>query len=254
MLPDKPIYPWEEQIGFPAEGVDKHRLAPLVHEACVNAIAVHAWTVMGDHWSSNQPALAELSRLQPDGCEAMARFLAKHFIRNIPQTGITEAKFWEDFCIFNLRASHNYQQDDWFKAYIQFRAARPELLPFLRRVVQACENKENPGLGDRMVFCMYWDLFILPLRYWSDQAAAELLRVSGAGFNLDKVRNTRRELGLKRVRPIVVKRFQSRPSIVRDRPEQIDVQLDDDAAKRAGLSAMLQALVAFLKGSGSAKS
>jgi hypothetical protein len=202
---------------------------------------------MGEHWTENQPAFKELMRLQPDGCEALARFFAKHFMKLMPDAGITQEKFWDDFCIFNLGASHDYQEDDWFKAYVRFRADMPQLLPFLRRVVKAADVKEAPGLADRMVFCIFWDLFILPMRYWSDDAAAGLLCESGQSFNLDKVRNTRRELGLRHERPVIVKKFKSLPSAAQEAPVQIEVEIDDSAVKRAGVSAMLQSLLVFLK-------
>ncbi len=240
-------YPWELQAGFPSGGFALHELGPLVEVSYQQALTGHAWTVMGEHWTENQPAFKELVRLQPEGCNAMARFTAKHFLRSIPLTGITAEKFWENFCIFNLRASHSYQGDDWFKAYLRFRADLPQPLPFLRRVVKAADAKETPGLGDRMVFCIFWDLFILPMRFWSDDAAAGLLCESGQTFNLDKVRNTRRELGLKQTRPVIVKAFKSLPSAAPGAPVQIQVEIDDLAAKHAGVSAMLQALLVFLK-------
>ena len=185
--------------------------------------------------------------LGPDGCDALVRFLAKQFLKRMPDTGITQEKFWDDFCIFNLRACHDYQMDDWFKAYLRFRADLPQLLPFLRRVVQAADAKETPELANRMVFCIFWDLFILPMCYWSDDAAAGLLCESGQPFNLDKVRNTRHELGLKQTRPVIVKKFKSLPSTAPGEPVQIEVEIDDSAAKHAGVSAMLQALLVFLK-------
>jgi hypothetical protein len=130
---------------------------------------------------------------------------------------------------------------------MQFRAGTPQLLPFLRRMIQNWVAKEKPELGDRMVFCIYWDFFIVPIRFWTDDAVAGLLSTSGLVFNLDKVRNMRRELGLKPARPAVVRQFKSLPGTDLGEPAQIFVELDDDAASRAGLSAMLQALLVFLK-------
>src|ERR1035437_7587903 len=118
---EKP-YPWEQRAGFPAGVFAWHELGPLVEEAYRQAIAGHAWTVMGEHWTDNQPAFKELTRSSPDGCEALARFLAKHFMKRMPDAGITQEKFWDNFCIFNLRAYHDYQDEDWFKAYLRFRA------------------------------------------------------------------------------------------------------------------------------------
>jgi hypothetical protein len=241
-------YPWQQQWGLSGKGVSRGEIAPLVEEAFFQAITAHAWQTMGPEWEKNPPALKELNSSTPGGCEALARYLAKHFLKCLPNAGITQEKFWEDFCVFNLRAFHDYQEDDWFKAYVQFRARLPQLLPFLRRTVQASEAKETPEVGDRMLFCIFWDLFILPVRYWSDDATAELLCKSGQCFNLDKVRNTRRELGLKRARPVIVKKFKPTSSIAPGMPEQIEVELDDSVAKNAGVSAMLQALLVFLKG------
>jgi|ERR1017187_4603761 hypothetical protein len=243
----KKTYPWELQAGFPVGGFAQHELGPLVEVSYQQALTGHAWTVMGEHWTENQPAFKELVRLQPEGCEALAGLLAKHFMKQMPDAGITPKEFWDDFCIFNLRACHDYEEDEWFKAYLRFRADLPQLLPFLRRVVKAADAKETPGLGDRMVFCIFWDLFILPMRFWSDDAAAGLLCESGQTFNLDKVRNTRRELGLKQTRPVIVKRFKSLPPAAPGAPVQIQVEIDDSAAKHAGVSAMLQALLVFLK-------
>jgi hypothetical protein len=168
-------------------------------------------------------------------------------MKQMPDAGITPEKFWDNFCIFNLRACHDYEEDEWFKAYLRFRADLPQPIPFLRRVAQAAGAKESPGLGDRMLFCIFWDLFILPMRYWSDDAAVGLLCKSGLSFNLDKVRNTRRELGLRPARPVIVKKFKSLPSAVPGAPVKIEVQIDDSEAKHAGVSAMLQALLVILK-------
>jgi len=92
---------------------------------------------------------------------------------------------------------------------------------------------------------------VRPLRraIWSrlDDAAAGLLCESGQSFNFDKVRNTRRELGLKQARPVIVKKFKSLPSAAPGALVQIEVELNDLAAKHAGVSAMLHALLVFLK-------
>ena len=240
-------YPWEQKAGFPGGGFALHELGPIVEVSYRQAFTGHAWTVMGEHWPENQPTFKELTRLPSDGCDALACFLAKHFMKQMPDAGITQEQFWDDFCIFNLRACHDYEKDEWFKAYLRFRADRPQPIPFLRRVAQAAEAKESPGLADRMVFCIFWDLFILPMRYWSDDAAAGLLCESGQAFNLDKVRNTRRELGLKQARPAIIKKFKSLPSATPEASVQIEVEIDDSAAKHAGVSAMLQSLLVFLK-------
>lgn len=240
-------YPWQRQSNFPKNGANRRELIPFVEEAYLQAIAAQAWQTMRMEWEKNPPACKELARLPPDGCEALARYLAKHFTKRMPDAGITQEKFWDDSCIFNLRASHDYQEDDWFKAYLRFRADALQPIPFLRRVVMAADAKETPEVADRMLFCIFWDLFVLPMRYWSDDASAGLLCESGQSFNLDKVRNTRRELGLKRAWPVIVKKFKRLASTAPGASEQIEVKIDDLAAKRARMSGTLQSLLVFLK-------
>jgi hypothetical protein len=240
-------YPWRKKIGFPEDGVTRRDLAPILLQAFGNVIYEFGWEIMGPQWKKHPAARKEFGLIPPEACFALANFLSNHFLNKMPEERITKKVFWEDFSILVLRFGHNYHTDHWFKDYVKFRADNPEFLPFLCRVAQTAKAKESPAIGDRMIFCVFWDQFLLPLRFWSDDAAVEFLNGAGLCFNLDKVRNTRHELGLKPVRPAVVKSYKQLPSAESSVQGKITVEINYAAAKHARASAMVKAFLDFLK-------
>jgi hypothetical protein len=100
------------------------------------------------------------------------------------------------------------------------------------------------------MFCSLWDLYPMPLRFWADTATVDLLSTRKSGCNRDKVRNLRRELGLGRTAPIIVRSFKRIELTATGGSSRRCAELDDCAAERAGFSAMFQAFLRTLNESG----
>lgn len=245
------LHYWEEPMGMPPEGVARETLTPPLETAFIRELGPRAWRLMGKHWQANKRAFVELDKLPPDGMEAMARFYSRHLLKHLPESGVTQEVFWDEYMLCMLREDHQHlEQDETLTAYLQSRIGKPGWERFLKRFVQTLDGKESPEFAQRFLFCMLWDLYPMPLRFWADSAAADFLSGVSSGFNLDKIRNTRRELGLKRDAATIVLSFSRRPTPTPGEIGFARVEIDETAAAKCGLSAMVPAFVEYLKGDG----
>jgi hypothetical protein len=238
---------WQSPLGVPAQGAVKEEIAPLVEEAFLEALGDAAWSMFGEHWKKRKAAFAEMDRSAPDGLAALARFCTGHFLKRLPKDGITQTALWDEFLLYMVRLNHDYQDDGAFADYLKDRIGIPGWQNFLRRALAELDAKENPELRQRFIFCTFWDVFPLPLRYWADAASAELLASTGPATNLDKVRNTRRQLGLRRRLPIIVKRYVRLPATQAAGVGRLHIEINEAAAKHHRLSATVEAFLKFLK-------
>lgn len=239
---------WQEPLGIPAGGVTLSEFEPLLEEIFIRGWASWAWGLLGKHWLANKRAFKEMDEQPPDGLEALARFCARHFRKQLPREGITDTVFWDEFMLFHLRAYHSLVEDDeTLRAYVSDRVCQPGWPAFLQRFVKILNSKENPNLFVRVQFCLFWDLFPMPLRYWADSAVVQLFASIGQACNLDQIRNLRRELGLHRVGRPIVTQYLVKPRMAAGK-SSIEITMDDEAALKNGQAAMLKAFVRYLNG------
>ena len=239
---------WQEPLGIPSGGVTRTEFEPLLEELFIRGWASWAWSILGKHWLADKRAFKEMDEQPPDGLEALARFCARHFRKQLPREGITQTVFWDEFMFFYLRAHHRLVEDDeTLRAYVVDRICQTGWPEFLQRFVKILNSKESPNLFVRVQLCVFWDLFPMPLRYWADSAVVQLFAYTGRACNLDQIRNLRRELGLRRVGRPIVTHYLVKPRNAADK-SSVEIRMDDEAARKNGQAAMLKAFVRYLKG------
>lgn len=238
---------WQRSFGIPAGGVNRNEFEPILESIFVHSLGEVAWESLGAHWSANKKAFQEMDEHSPDGIEALARFCTRHFLRQLPAEGITQTVFWDAFMLYHLQTDHGLANDDeTFRDYLRERIMKPDWLEFLKRFTKALDGNEKPELRFRVQLCFSWDLFPMPLRYWADSAIVDLFSSSYIAANLDRVRNTRRELGLRRRDPIIVREYRRKPGSSSNK-STISIKIDDEAAARTGMRKTLKAFLQFLK-------
>lgn len=245
------LHYWEEPWGMPPGGVARETLQPPLEQAFLQELGKRSWRLLGKHWLANKSAFAEVNKLTPDGTAAMARFYARQLLKRLPETVATEQIFWDEYMLNLLGMdAQEREQDETAIAYLKTRMGKPGWEDFLKRAAKVLNGKANSESVHLSLYGLLWDLYPMPLRFWADSAAADFLSGVSNGFNLDKVRNTRRELGLVRNSPTIVLSFRRRPAPTPGEIGFARVKFDDVAAKKCGLSAMLSAFCEYLKGDG----
>lgn len=241
------LFFWQRPLGIPSGGVARSELEPVLEELFIYGWAELAWGFLDKHWLANPRAFQEMDEQPPDGLEALARFCARHLRKQLPADGITQTVFWDEFMLFHLRAQHSVvEHDEALRAYVADRVCQPGWPKFLQRFVKILNMKEIPNLYVRVQLCVLWDLFPMPLRYWTDSAMVQLFASTGRACNLDQIRNLRRELGLRRVGRPIVTHYLVKPRNAAGK-SSTEIRMDDEAARKNGQAAMLKAFVRFLE-------
>ena len=238
---------WQSSLGIPPQGATRDEIAPLVEDAFLETLGDLAWSMFGEHWTAHKAACEELKKLEPDGLAALARFCAGHFLKRLPKDGITQSQLWDEFQLYVARMNHAYQDEGALADYLKDRIGKPGWQDFQRRLVQTLDAKESPEFRHRFIFCAFWDVFPLPLRFWADAAAAELLTSAGLKTNLDKVRNFRKEFRLRPGSPAIMKHYECFPPRKPGEEGRLAFGIDERAAGQHGLTATLRAYRKFAK-------
>lgn len=238
-------------MGFPPGGAERDTLRIPLESAYIRELGRRAWRAMGKHWEANKSAFTVLDKLPPEGMEAMTRYFTRHLLKHLPESGVTEQVFWDEYMLHMLRMDHQHlEQDETLPLYLQSRIGKPGWEHFLKRFVRILDGKESPEFTQPFLFCMLWDLYPMPLRFWADTATVNLFSGFGGGYNLDKIRNMRRELGLKRNAVTIVKSFLRKEPARAGEKGRLTIEIDEVAAKKCGFAVFVPAFVDYLKGDG----